>query len=88
MFSQHINRVNEVDRLISNKHKISLAPLELNANEALLLNEPKTLSYYAYRTNIDVRAFLARQEIFERKMRGELQEELAERTLYYRVVKK
>lgn len=87
MFSQHVNRVDEVDRLLANKHKISLAPMELNPNEVLLLNEPKTLSYYAYRTNIDVRAFLARQEIFERKMRGELQEELAERTLYYRVVK-
>jgi len=86
LFVQHVNRVDEVDHLLS-KHKLSLAPLEMNPNELILLNDPKSLSYYAYKTNIDVRNFIARQEIFEKKMRGELQEEVAERILYYRVVK-
>ena len=87
LFVQHVNKVDEVDKLLSNKHKLSLAPLEMNSNELFLMNDPKNLSYYAYRTNIDVKNFIARQQIFEKKMRGELQDEAIENTLYYRVVK-
>lgn len=86
LFIQHVSKVDDVDKMLS-KYKLSLAPMEFNPNELLLMNDPKSLSYYAYKTNIDVKNFLARQQIFEKKLKGELQDENIDNVLYYRVVK-
>ena len=69
------------------KYKPSIAPLELNANELLFLNDPKNILIYARRTNIDVNTYIERQNIFNAKLRGVFEEDFGEAPLHYRVVK-
>jgi len=94
LFSMHANKVDNMDSIL-NKYKPALAPLEFGPNDMAALNNPNHILMYSTKTNIDLRLFIQRQQIFNQNVRiiqnpeENEPEEPANKneTLYYRVVK-
>ena len=95
MFTVHTESVDNMESLLS-KYKPSIAPLELGPNDMIAQNNINHVLMYSTKTNIDLRVYLERQQIFNKNVSlmqygqdaGDSDTTIqAKDTLYYRVVK-
>ncbi|CAD8100366.1 unnamed protein product [Paramecium primaurelia] len=83
IFSQHIEKVDNVESLLS-KYKSN--PLAINPNELVYINDPHRLIQYSTRTGVDIQQYIQRQMVFNKRLQNDTIN-LGKQERYFRVVK-
>ncbi|CAD8208186.1 unnamed protein product [Paramecium octaurelia] len=83
IFSQHIDKVDNVDSLLG-KYKSN--PLAINPNELVYINDPHRLIQYSTRTGVDIQQYIQRQMVFNKRLQND-STNLGKQERYFRVVK-